>query len=85
MDGSLYEGEWRNNNANGKGRLIHNDGDYYEGEWFFFFIFLNFKHNFFFLINFIIFPIRKDDKAHGYGIYTHIDGAKYSGEWQDDK
>ena len=27
------KGYWRNNMANGKGRLIHADGDVYEGEW----------------------------------------------------
>jgi hypothetical protein len=30
-DGSFYEGYWKNNMANGKGRLIHADGDVYEG------------------------------------------------------
>jgi hypothetical protein len=30
----MYEGEWRNDKANGKGRLIHSDGDVYEGDWF---------------------------------------------------
>lgn len=28
-DGSFYEGFWKNNNANGYGRLIHADGDAY--------------------------------------------------------
>lgn len=28
-DGSVYEGYWRNHTANGKGRLIHADGDAY--------------------------------------------------------
>jgi len=26
-------GYWRNDKANGKGRLIHADGDVYEGDW----------------------------------------------------
>ena len=30
-DNSLYEGYWANDMANGKGRLIHSDGDVYEG------------------------------------------------------
>lgn len=30
----MYEGEWRNDKANGKGRLIHSDGDVFEGDWF---------------------------------------------------
>ena len=32
-DGSLYEGQWKNDKANGRGRLLHSDGDVYEGEW----------------------------------------------------
>lgn len=31
-DGSKYEGYWKRDRANGKGRLIHGDGDVYEGE-----------------------------------------------------
>ena len=33
-DGSKYEGYWKNDKANGRGRLIHSYGDVYEGEWF---------------------------------------------------
>ena len=33
-DGSKYEGYWKNDKANGWGRLIHSYGDVYEGEWF---------------------------------------------------
>lgn len=32
-DGSMYEGMWKNDKANGWGRLIHATGDTYEGEW----------------------------------------------------
>lgn len=32
-DGSKFTGYWRNDNAHGRGRLIHQDGDCYEGEW----------------------------------------------------
>lgn len=28
-DGSMYEGYWSENKANGQGRLIHADGDVY--------------------------------------------------------
>jgi hypothetical protein len=31
--GSIYEGYWKNDKANGRGRLIHADKDIYEGEW----------------------------------------------------
>ena len=30
-DHSLYEGYWIDDKANGRGRLIHADGDVYEG------------------------------------------------------
>ena len=33
IDGSKYEGEWKDNMANGKGKLYHSDGDIYEGDW----------------------------------------------------
>jgi hypothetical protein len=29
MDGSIYEGYWKENKAHGYGRLIHADGDVY--------------------------------------------------------
>ncbi len=32
-DGSIYEGWWENNKANGRGRLIHAECDIYEGNW----------------------------------------------------
>lgn len=32
-DGSIYEGQWKDNKANGNGRLIHADGDIYDGHW----------------------------------------------------
>jgi len=30
-DGSRYEGYWSNDKANGQGKLVHADGDVYEG------------------------------------------------------
>ena len=33
VDGSKYEGYWKNDKANFKGKLTHADGDIYEGEW----------------------------------------------------
>lgn len=32
-NGSKYTGEWENDKANGKGRLEHQNGDFYEGDW----------------------------------------------------
>lgn len=30
---SLYEGYWLFDKANGKGRVVHGNGDIYDGEW----------------------------------------------------
>jgi hypothetical protein len=32
-DGSRYEGMWRRDKANGRGRMTHANGDMYEGQW----------------------------------------------------
>jgi len=32
-DGSLYEGNWKENQRNGKGRMIHANGNTYSGDW----------------------------------------------------
>eukprot|EP00826_Nyctotherus_ovalis_P028693 TRINITY_DN2263_c0_g1_i10.p1 TRINITY_DN2263_c0_g1~~TRINITY_DN2263_c0_g1_i10.p1 ORF type:complete len:213 (+),score=17.88 TRINITY_DN2263_c0_g1_i10:224-862(+) len=32
-DGSMYEGHWKNDRANGQGRFVFSNGDTYEGEW----------------------------------------------------
>ena len=32
-DGSKFEGMFRNNKANGRGRLLHANGEVYEGNW----------------------------------------------------
>ena len=32
-DGSKYEGMWRKDKANGRGRMTHANGDMYEGQW----------------------------------------------------
>jgi len=29
----VYEGYWKEDKANGRGRLIHADGDIYDGYW----------------------------------------------------
>ena len=33
LDGSIYQGEWQENEHHGRGRIIHPDGDIYDGEW----------------------------------------------------
>jgi len=66
--------------ANGKGRLIHCDGDVYEGEWY------NDKaHG---KGTYIHMDGAKytgewlEDKQHGYGVETWPDGACYEGNYE---
>jgi len=33
LDGSSYEGEWKNNKMSGNGVMTHPNGEKYEGEW----------------------------------------------------
>ena len=32
-DGDVYEGEWRDDKAEGKGTYLHMDGSTYVGDW----------------------------------------------------
>jgi hypothetical protein len=32
-DGDVYEGEWTNDKAHGKGTYSHANGAYYNGDW----------------------------------------------------
>jgi hypothetical protein len=32
-DGDIYEGQWVNDKAEGKGTYSHANGAYYEGDW----------------------------------------------------
>ena len=32
-DGRVYEGEWKDGNMHGKGKMTWSDGRVYEGEW----------------------------------------------------
>jgi len=32
-DGDIYEGEWRDDKANGKGNYMHANGAKYQGDW----------------------------------------------------
>ena len=31
LDGSRYEGQWQNSKANGLGKILYPEGDFYEG------------------------------------------------------
>lgn len=66
--------------ANGKGRLIHADGDVYEGEW------KDDKAHGKGFYNHTDGARYEgswyEDKQHGYGVETWPDGAKYAGEYE---
>lgn len=32
-DGSIFEGHFADDKANGLGRVVHAEGDWYEGQW----------------------------------------------------
>ena len=69
-DGSKYVGYWKNDKANGSGRLIHSDGDVYSG------IFASIL---------MLIGEWKDDMASGNGKYIDVTGMEYIGEWKNDK
>ena len=82
-DGSRYEGYWKNDQANLKGKLYHFDGDIYEGEWF------NDKAD-----GFGLYLHKdgakyegywKDDKQHGKGCENWPDGTHYEGHYENGK
>ena len=82
-DGSIYQGQWRNDKANGRGRLIHADGDVYEGEW------LDDKAHgqgvYTHTDGAKYVGEWKEDKQDGHGVETWPDGAKYTGTYVDGK
>jgi hypothetical protein len=81
--GSIYEGEYKDDEINGKGKLIWARGDTYEGEWK-----DNKRHGKGKMINAdgtIYEGDWKDDKINGVGKYIGADGAIYEGEHKDDK
>jgi hypothetical protein len=81
--GSVYEGYWKNDKANGKGRLIHADRDVYVGEW------LDDKaHGYGTYVHSDGATYEgywENDKQHGYGTEIWGDGAKYVGNYLNGK
>ena len=83
IDGSRYEGYWKNDKANIKGRLYHADGDIYEGSW------LDDKaHGYGTYIHTDGAKYEgqwKDDKQDGVGRETWPDLACYMGDYKNGK
>ncbi|CAD8120820.1 unnamed protein product [Paramecium sonneborni] len=79
-DGAQYEGQWKDDKAQGKGIFKHADGDIYDGEW------ENDKANgygtYIHADGSKYEGLWKDDKQHGYGTETWVDGSKYEGNYK---
>ena len=83
IDGSRYEGYWKNDKANIKGKLIHSDGAIYEGEFkddkangygkYIHNVGSKFEGNW------------ENDKQSGYGKESWPDGSNYEGYYKDGK
>lgn len=83
IDGSRYEGYWKNDKANIKGKLYHADGDIYEGSWQ-----EDKAHGYgtYFHADGAKYEGQwKEDKQEGLGKETWPDGACYTGEYKNGK
>ena len=82
-DGSRYEGYWKEDKANVRGKLTHSDGDVYEGEW------LEDKAHGYGVYTHIDGAKYegnwKEDKQDGQGKESWPDGASYEGEYKQGK
>lgn len=79
----VYEGQWKNNERNGRGKQLWKDGSVYEGYWK-----DNLAHGYGRLIHTdgdVYVGEWAHDKANGKGTYISQCGAKYVGEWVEDK
>jgi MORN repeat len=75
-----FLGEWKNNQAHGKGKFYHADGDIFDGEW------KNDKangHGVYTHVNGAKYEGNwKDDLQHGHGKEAWADGSTYEGEYK---
>jgi len=83
IPGTLYEGEWKNNQRHGVGRFVWNNNDRYVGEWC-----QDYKHG-----HGIMLWTNGDrydgfwdhDLRQGKAIYSYANGGKYEGEYEKDE
>ena len=75
-----YEGEWKNDEPNGKGKKTWPNGDTYEGE-----CPGGANHESVQLIDSLVEGSFVDDMREGFGKYCHPDGYEYEGEWKNNK
>jgi len=83
FDDSKYEGYWKNDRANIKGKLTHKNGDVYEGEW------LDDKADGFGIYSHVdgaqYKGYWKNDKQNGKGCESWPEGAYYEGDYVNGK
>jgi hypothetical protein len=83
LEGSKYEGYWKNDKANVKGKLTHKNGDVYEGEW------IDDKAEGFGIYTNIdgaqYKGYWKNDKQNGKGCESWPEGACYEGDYVNGK
>lgn len=79
FDGTSYEGEWKNNQIDGRGTITYANGDKYTGE------FSNSLKNgtgIYIWVNGEEYEgAWTNDKMHGHGVYKFINGDVYDGNW----
>ena len=82
-NGNIYDGDWKDDVRNGKGKYTWINGDIYDGDW------KDDKRNgkgkYTWVDGNIFEGDWKDDKRNGKGKYTWVNGDLYEGDWKDDK
>lgn len=81
QDGSLYEGLFNEDQANGFGRIVYGNGDVYEGQWKDKSIHGHGKYTSF--TGAVYDGEWVNDKQNGTGVETWKDGSKYKGEYRN--
>ena len=81
-DGSVYEGYWKNNTLF-KGRLIYENGDAYDGEWYD--NKANGKGICYYNDGSVYTGDWVSDRRHGIGVEIAVEGLSYKGEFHQDK
>ena len=81
-NGDIYEGDWKNNWRNGKGKMTYEDGEIYEGAWKD--DLMDGKGKMTYKNGDIYEGDFEYNQHHGKGKMIYEDGDIYEGEWKDD-
>jgi uncharacterized protein (DUF1697 family) len=82
-NGNIYDGEWKDNKQNGKGKMTYKNGDIYDGYWE-----DNKKYDggkMTYANGDIYDGDWNDDNKYGIGEMTYANGDIYFGDWEDNK